>query len=298
MTVRKIRYQIYGAAFQAICLLANFMALLFLGVILVQIISDGHAGLSIDFITGFPSRDPSRAGILPAAVGTIYMMLLTALFSIPMGVGAAIFLEEYSSRAPFIHFIRLNIQNLAGVPSIVYGILGLTLFVRGLRIDSLGLELSFGRSLMSGSLTMALVILPIITISTQEALRAVPETYRLAGFGIGMTRWQVVRYQVLPMAMPGIMTGIILSLSRAIGESAPLIMMGALMFVAFLPANPLDSFTVLPIQIFNWAGRPQKAFHDVAASGIIVLLLILILMNATSIILRNYFQTKLKHTKN
>lgn len=212
-------------------------------------------------------------------------MLITAAFAIPMGIGAAVYLEEYARNTRAVRFIKLNIQNLAGVPSIVYGILGLTIFVRAMFL---------GRSILAGSLTMAILILPIITIATQESLRAVPDSFRLAGYGIGMTRWQVVRYQVLPVSMPGILTGIILSLSRAIGESAPLILIGAMTFVPFLPANPLDSFTVLPIQIYNWTGRPQKAFHDLSASGIIVVLVMLLILNAASYILRNYFQTQLK----
>jgi len=293
----KTRYQLIGIAFQLICLAANIAAIFLLAVILMNVVVTGGDGLSFDFLTGYPSRNPGRAGILPAMIGTVYMMVLTAVISIPMGVGAAIFFEEYATRARFINFVKLNIQNLAGVPSIVYGILGLTLFVRGVRIESLGIELGFGRSVLAGALTMSLVILPVITISTQEALRAVPETFRLAGYGIGMTRWQVVRYQVLPLSMPGIMTGVILSLSRAIGESAPLILVGALAFVAFLPVNPLDSFTVLPIQIYNWASRPQKGFHDIAASAIIVLLAVLILMNLASILIRSHYQERIKHTK-
>ncbi|MDH5655668.1 MAG: phosphate ABC transporter permease PstA [Spirochaetia bacterium] len=295
---RKTRYQIYGILFQSVCLIANFSALFFLALVMHDVLVDGWEGLSFDFLTGYPSRKPENAGILPAIVGTIYMMLLTAFIAIPTGVGAAIFLEEYSQKALFINFVKLNIQNLAGVPSIVYGILGLTLFVRGFDLEIAGFSLGMGRSLLAGSLTMALVILPIITISTQEALRAVPESFRLAGFGIGMTRWQVIRYQVLPVAMPGILTGVILSLSRAIGESAPLLMIGALAFVAFLPANPMDSFTVLPIQIFNWASRPQKGFHDAAASAIIVLMLLLLIMNAISIIMRAYYNSKLRDLKN
>lgn len=295
---RAMRYQIYGMLFQILCLVANISALLFLAVIVYDILLSGWKGFNLDFLLNYPSRFPEKAGILSAVVGTVYMMLITALIAIPMGVGAAIFLEEYSRKTFWINLIKLNIQNLAGVPSIVYGILGLTLFVRGISIESLGIKIGFGRSLLAGSLTMTLVILPIITIASQEAFRAVPESFRQAGFGIGMTRWQVIQYQVLPVAMPGMMTGIILALSRAIGESAPLILVGALAFVAFLPANPMDSFTVLPIQIFNWASRPQKEFHDIAATGIIVLMVILLFMNGISIYLRNYFHSKLKEMKN
>jgi phosphate transport system permease protein len=282
----KTRYQLYGIIFQVFCLAANVLALVFLLVLLVGVLFDGASFLSLDFLSNYPSRVPEKAGILSAIVGSISMMGLTALFAIPMGIGAAIYIEEYASESRAIRFIKLNIQNLAGVPSIVYGILGLTLFVR---------FLGLGRSLLAGSLTMALLVLPVITIAAQEALRAVPGSFRLAGFGIGMTRWQVVRHMVLPVAVPGMLTGIILALSRAIGETAPLIMIGALTFVAFLPASPMDGFTVLPIQIFNWTSRPQQEFHALAASGIIVLLAVLLAMNAIAIFLRVYYRNKLKH---
>lgn len=282
---RRLRYQIYGILFQTLCLAANASALGFLAYLLFDIGSSGWKGLNWNFLTAYPSSNPGSAGILSAIVGTFYSMLITAAFAIPMGIGAAVYLEEYARNTRAVRFIKLNIQNLAGVPSIVYGILGLTIFVRAMFL---------GRSILAGSLTMAILILPIITIATQESLRAVPDSFRLADYGIGMTRWQVVRYQVLPVSMPGILTGIILSLSRAIGESAPLILIGAMTFVPFLPANPLDSFTVLPIQIYNWTGRPQKAFHDLSASGIIVLLVMLLILNAASYILRNYFQKQLK----
>ncbi len=233
-----------------------------------------------------PSRYPEQSGLLPALAGTIWLMILTAILSIPIGVLSAIYLEEFSSKSnKIINLIKLNIQNLAGVPSIIYGILGLTLFVRGLGL---------GRSLLAGALTMSLLILPTITVATQEALRAIPDSYRYAGYGIGMTRWQVVRFQVLPLAMPGILTGIILGLSRAIGETAPLIMIGALTYVRFVPSSIMDGFTVIPIQIFNWTSLPQEGFHKIAAAGIIVLLVVLLLMNSLTIYLRIYFQRKLK----
>lgn len=264
-------------------------AILFLGVLLFNVTTQGITHLSWDFLTNFPSRFPRNAGILSAIAGTFYMMFLTALFAIPMGVGAAIYLEEYAKDTRPVRILKLNIQNLAGVPSIVYGLLGLTLFVRWFGL---------GRSLLAGSLTMALLILPIITIAAQEAIKAVPNSLRWAGFGIGMTNWQVVQYQVLPIAMPGITTGVILALSRAIGEAAPLVMIGALTFIAFLPASPMDSFTTLPIQIFNWTSRPQKGFHDLAAAGIIVLLAILLLMNAVAIFMRIHYKRKYKEIYN
>lgn len=282
---RKTRSQIYALLFQTFCILSNMIAIFFLGALLFDILRQGLPGLNMTFLTSFPSRTPAKSGIFSALIGTLYMMAFTAPFSIIMGVGAAIYLEEYARDGRFVRFIKLNIQNLAGVPSIIYGMLGLTLFVRFFQL---------GRSLLAGALTMSLLILPIVTIAAQEALRAVPSSLRLGGFGIGMTRWQVVYHQVLPIAMPGMLTGVILALSRAIGETAPLIMIGALTFVAFLPANPLDGFTVLPIQIFNWISRPQAEFHDLAASGIIVLLIALLGMNAGAILLRGHFQKRMK----
>lgn len=277
------RYTVYAAVFQVVCLAANITAIAFLAVLLFQVGIEGAEHLSFDFLTNYPSRFPAKAGILSAFVGTILMLSLTGFLAVVMGLGAAIYLEEYAGNSWFVRAIKLNIKNLAGVPSIVYGILGLTLFVRGLDL---------GRSLLAGSMTMALLILPIITIAAQEAIKAVPNSFRLAGFGIGMTRWQVIYYQVLPMAFPGMITGVILALSRAIGESAPLIMIGALTFVAFLPASVLDTFTVLPIQIFNWTTRPQKEFHEIAAAGIIVLLVILLSMNSLAIWMRIHYKRK------
>ena len=211
------------------------------------------------------------------------MMTITAAVAFPLGVGAAIYLEEYARRNWFSRFIQVNIANLAGVPSIVYGLLGLQLFVRALE---------FERSVLAGALTMALLVMPIIIVSAQESLRAVPPSMREAAYAVGATRWQVIRYHVLPYAFGGMLTGNILAMSRAIGETAPLIAMGALTFIAFLPDAPTDDFTVLPIQIFNWVTRPQSAFHEVAASTIIILLLILLLMNSAAIIMRHRTRTE------
>lgn len=279
------RYYIYGTIFQFICMISNVTALVILVHLLFSITAAGIPHLTIDFLSSPPSRFPEQSGLYPAIFGTIWNMSLTGLFSIGMGMMAAIYLEEYASRSNrFIQFININIQNLAGVPSIIYGILGLTLFVRWMGL---------GRSVIAGALTMTLLILPTITIATQEALRAVPDSFRYGGYGIGMTRWQVVKYQVLPIAMPGILTGIIIGLSRAIGETAPLIMLGALTYVAFAPSSIMDGFTVVPIQIFNWASMPQKGFHDISAAAIIILLGLLLSMNAVAIYLRIFFQRKL-----
>ena len=280
------KYYIYGAIFQFITFILNIIVLLVLAYLLYSITYTGVPYITKDFLLNPPSRFPEKSGLYPAMMGTIWLIVLTALLSIGMGVFAAIYLEEYSSKkSKIIELIKINIQNLAGIPSIIYGILGLTLFVRGL---------SLGRSLLAGALTMSLLVLPTITIATQEALRAIPDSFRFAGFGIGMTRWQVVRYQILPLAMPGILTGIILALSRAIGETAPLIMIGALTYVAIAPTSIMDTFTVIAIQIFNWTSLPQEGFHKIAAAAIVILIAVLLTMNSLSIVLRIYFQRKLK----
>jgi phosphate transport system permease protein len=258
-------------------------AIAVLAVLLIDVTRSGIGRLGWDFINSFPSRNPDQAGIKAALFGTLWLMGLTAAFAVPIGIGAAIYLEEYASRNWLNRIIQTNIANLAGVPSIVYGILGLAIFVRAMAL---------GRSVLAGSLTMALLVLPIVIIASQEALRAVPNSIREAAYGVGASRWQVVSRQVLPVAMPGVLTGIILALSRAIGEAAPLIMIGALAFVPFTPSGPLDAFTVLPIQIFNWASRPQAAFAKDAAAAIIVLLALLLSMNAIAIVLRNRFQSR------
>jgi phosphate transport system permease protein len=269
-----------GRVFIAICIAAIVIGILSLAVLLVDVLVRGLPTLSLDFLTSFPSRNPANAGIKSALFGTVWMIFFTALFAYPLGVGAAIYLEEYAPQNRLTDIIQLNIANLAGVPSIVYGLLGLGLFVRFLALE---------RSVLAGSLTMALLILPIIIISSREALRAVPSSIREAAYALGATRWQVVWHHVLPSAFPGILTGTILALSRAIGETAPLITIGALTFIAFTPSSPLDPFTVLPIQIFNWVSRPQAGFHALAATGIVVLLVVLLSMNALAIWLRNRY---------
>ena len=262
---------------------ATVLGLLVLAVLIADVAKDGLPNLNWEFITSFPSRRPEQAGILSALVGSVYMISLVALFALPLGVGAAIFLEEYEKRGWLASLIQINIQNLAGVPSVVYGLLGLGLFVR---------LLAFERSLLSGALTMALLVLPIVIIAAQEAIKAVPPSLREAAYGLGATKWQMIWHVVLPSAFPGILTGVILALSRAIGESAPLITIGALTFIAFLPDGPFSPFTVLPIQIFNWVSRPQAGFHDRAAAGILLLLAVLLSMNAIAVYLRNKLQRK------
>lgn len=272
-----------GRIFQAVCLSSIAFSIGMLVILLVDVVRDGAAWLSLDFVRSFPSRIPARAGIKPAILGSLWVMMLVAAISFPFGVGAAIYLEEYAPKGRLRNLIQTNIANLAGVPSIVYGILGLAIFVR---------FFGLGRSILAGAATLALLVLPVVIIASQEAIRAVPSSLREAAYGVGATRWQVVRHHVLPVAMPGILTGMILSLSRAIGETAPMILVGALAFVAFTPSGPMDLFTVLPIQIFNWTSRPQAEFHGLAAAAIIVLLVVLLLMNATAILLRNYYQSR------
>jgi phosphate transport system permease protein len=272
-----------GRVFQVACLASIGFSIAVLAILLVDVARDGLRWVSWDFLTHFPSRIPERAGIKSAVLGSLWMMVLTAGISFPLGVGAAIYLEEYSPRNWITRLLQTNISNLAGVPSIVYGILGLAIFVR---------FFGFGRSVLAGAATLALLVLPVVIIAAQEALKAVPNSLREASYGVGATKWQTIRHQVLPVALPGILTGTILSLSRAIGETAPLIMIGALTFIAFSPTSPMDPFTVLPIQIFNWTAKPQAEFHELAAGAIVVLLFVLLVMNAGAIILRNKFQKR------
>ncbi|MEK9819471.1 MAG: phosphate ABC transporter permease PstA [Pseudomonadales bacterium] len=271
------RRRAQSKAFEYFCSGVTGLAVVVLALLLYDIFTDGYRWVDAQFLNSFPSRFPEKAGIKSALVGTLWLVGFTAIIAIPTGVLAAIYLEEYAPKNRLTHFIEVNIANLAGVPSIVFGILGLAIFVR---------FFGLGRSVIAGALTMSLLILPVIIIAAKEAIRSVPSSLRQAAFALGATRWQVVRAHVLPSAMPGILTGVILALSRAIGETAPLIMIGALTFVAFLPSGPMDEFTALPIQIFNWTARPQETFHELAAGGIIVLLAVLLLMNALAVFIR------------
>jgi phosphate transport system permease protein len=254
------------------------LPLLLLIVLIGKAFVDGLPRLRWDFLTSYPSRKPEDAGLLPSLVGSIYLMGLTTLIAIPLGVGAAIYLEEYARPNWATSIIEINISNLAGVPSIIYGLLGLELFVRTLALD---------RSLLAGAATLALLLLPMVIMASREALRTIPLSLREACYALGADRWQTIRRVVLPMGLPGILTGVILALARAIGETAPLITIGALTYVAFLPDSLRSPFTALPIQIFNWISRPQSAFHTNAAAGIIVLLFIMLLLNGTAIWLRD-----------
>jgi phosphate transport system permease protein len=280
---RLARRKLAGRIFSIGALSATLIGIAALIVLLVQVYVQSLGWLDWQFLASFPSRFPEKAGILSALAGSIDLVLLTALFSFPIGVAAALYLEEYASKGWLTDLIQTNIVNLAGVPSIVYGLLGLGVFVRALAL---------GRSLIAGALTMSLLILPTIIIAAREALRAVPPSLRHAALAVGSTRWQTIWHHVLPQAFPGILTGTILALSRAIGETAPLITIGALTYVAFLPASVMDQFTVLPIQIFNWTSRPQDDFRHIAGAGIIVLLIVLLTANTAAVMLRNRFQKR------
>jgi phosphate transport system permease protein len=262
-------------------LLVTLLALASLLMLLYDIVRDGAARLSWQFLTSLPSRRAGEAGIFTALVGSIYIISLTAALAIPFGIAAALYLEEYGGRGRMSRIIEINIANLAGVPSIIYGLLGLGLFVR---------TFGMGRSLLAGACTLAVLVLPVVILATREAVRAVPSTIREGSYALGATKWQTIWHQVLPAAFPGVLTGVILALSRAIGETAPLITIGALTYIPFVPDSIWSQFTVLPIQVFNWISRPQAAFAENAAAGIIVLLVLLLAMNAVAIVLRDRFR--------
>jgi phosphate transport system permease protein len=266
-------------------LIVLLVALAALGALVYDIARDGLGRLSWSFLTSYPSRRAEQAGIFPALVGSVFLIAVTAALAVPLGVAAAVYLEEYGHRGRFSRLIEINISNLAGVPSIIYGLLGLGLFVR---------FLGMGRSVMAGACTLALLVLPVVILATREALRAVPKSIREGSFALGATKWQTTWHQVLPAALPGILTGLILALSRAIGETAPLITIGALTYVPFAPSDIWSPFTVLPIQIFNWVSRPQAAFATNAAAGIVVLLVLLLVMNAAAIVMRDRFQRRVQ----
>lgn len=280
--VRKNRRQ-GERIFKVVSFLAIALPLVILAWLLVNVLSDAAGRIDWQFMTSYPSRKPENAGILPALVGSIYLIGLTTAMALPIGVGAAIFLEEYGRHSRLAGIIEVNIANLAGVPSIIYGLLGLGVFVR---------FLGMGRSLIAGAATMALLVLPMIIMVTREALRTVPMSLREACYGLGSTRWQSIRQVVLPAAFPGILTGAILAISRAIGETAPLVVVGALTYVTFVPDGIDAPFTVLPIQIFNWVSRPQHGFVVNSAAAITVLLCTMLVLNGIAIYLRNRLQQR------
>jgi phosphate transport system permease protein len=269
--------------FYALAVAAVVFPLSVLGLLLVLVAHSGVGRLSWDFITSYPSRHADHAGILPGLMGSLWLMALTAAIALPLGVGAAIHLEEYGKHSRIARLIEVNIANLAGVPSIVYGLLGLGLFVRTLHM---------GRSVLAGACTLALLVLPMVVLVSREALRTVPMSLREAAYALGATRWQTIRQVVLPQAYPGILTGAILSLARAIGETAPLVVVGALTYITFVPDGVDAPFTALPIQIFNWVSRPQRAFVVNAAAGIVVLVATMLVLNGAAIFLRSRLQKK------
>ncbi len=299
---KKVLNKRLDKGFKILGIASTAFGLIVLLVLIIDIFLDGAHRLNWDFFVSFPSRKPELAGILSAWVGTVWVMALTVLIALPLGIGAGIHLEEYARKNFLTNFIEINIANLAGVPSVIYGLLGLGLFVRYFNLD---------RSVLAGGLTLALLILPVIILSTREALRAIPSSIREASYALGATKWQTVQHQLFPAALGNIMTGVILAMSRAAGETAPLITIGALTYIAFLPQSPVafsgsfpfihfslqglfDPFTVLPIQIFNWVSRPQKGFFADAAAGIIVLLGLTLIMNAAAILLRHHYQKKVR----
>jgi phosphate transport system permease protein len=271
-----MRRKLTGTLFYGACLLAVGILMITLLLLLWDILSRGLPWLGWDFLTGVPSRRPADAGILPAIVGSLQVALIVGLTAFPTGVAAGIYLSEYAADSRINRILQTNISNLAGVPSIIYGLFGLALFVR---------LAGFGYSLLSGALTLSLLIIPIVIIATIEALRAVPDAQREGAYALGASRWQMIRGSVLPAASPGIMTGIILSMARAIGEAAPLLIVGAFTFVTFLP-TPLSGYTVLPVQVYGWATRPQADFQGIAAATIIVILVLIFVLNLVAILLR------------
>ena len=281
-TGKRAERSIRSLVFASLLLLSLVIGLLALLTLLFDVVRDGIGRLDGGFINGFDSRFPDRAGIKPALVGSLWLMGLTAAISFPLGVGAAVYLEEFAPKNRFTRFIELNVANLAAVPAVIYGLLGLAVFVRFMHL---------GRNIFAGALTLVLLILPVIIVAGREAIRAVPPSIREGSLAVGATEWQTVRYQTLPAAMPGILTGVILGLSRAIGEAAPLITLGALTYLSFVP-GPFDRFTALPIQIFNWVSRPQAGYRRAAAAGIILLLVILLFMNTIAIFLRNRYEKR------
>lgn len=278
-STRKLKNSIFKWFFLG----ATAVALLVLLILMYRMVSQGIHYLNWDFMTNFSSRFPESAGIKVAFIGSLWLLAVVAPLSMLLGVGAAVYLEEYAKRGRITNFIQMNISNLAGVPSIVFGLLGLTIFVR---------MLGMGKSILAAAFTMTLLILPVIIVAAQEAIRAVPDNLKEASYGMGATKWQTIVKIILPFAIPGILTGGILAMSRAIGETAPLVVLGIPVIIHFLPSGLLSEFTALPMQIFDWAKRPQEEFQYVAAAGILVLMVVLIVMNSIAIVIRNKYSKR------
>jgi phosphate transport system permease protein len=280
------RYSL-DSAFTVLVTVAALIGIIVLVVLLVDVTRDGSSMLSLNFLTSFPSQIfPENGGIYPALVGSLWLLGLTALISVPLGLGAAVYLEEYAQDTRINQIVEVNISNLAGVPSVIYGLLGLGIFVQLLA------PVTGGTSVLTGALTLSLLILPIIIVATREALRAIPASIREGGYALGATKWEVIRSHLLPMALPGALTGIILALSRAIGEAAPILVVGVSLYQTYVTTGPFDGYMALPTQIYDWISRPQQIFQDSAAAGIVVIMVVLLLANSVAIVLRNRYQKR------
>jgi len=274
-------------AFNVLVAVAALIGAVVLPGLLVHVIRDGSPLLSLGFLTSFPSQIfPENGGVYPALIGSVWLLGLTALISVPLGLGAAVYLEEYAEDTRINRIIEINISNLAGVPSVIYGLLGLGLFVQLLA------PVTGGASVLTGALTLSLLILPIIIVATREALRAIPADIREGGFALGATRWEVIRSHLLPMALPGALTGVILALSRAVGEAAPILVVGVSLYQTYVTGSPFDGYMALPTQIYDWISRPQQIFQDSAAAAIVVIMVVLLLANSAAIVLRNRYQRR------
>ena len=276
--------RIKDRTFEYFGIASTFFGLVILAIFIGNILVDGLSRIDWDFMTSLPSRKAERAGIFTAWSGSLWILVLTTLIAFPLGVSAGVYLEEYGKKTKLASLLEVNISNLAGVPSIIYGLLGLEIFVRVFKM---------GNSILAGAFTLSLLVLPIIIVATGESIRAVPPSIRAASYGLGATKWQTIWHQVLPSSFGGILTGVILAISRAVGETAPLIVVGALAYVPFAPSSPMDEFTVMPIQIFNWVSRPQHGFTINAAAAIIILLIITFVMNGIAVYLRNRWEKKI-----
>jgi phosphate transport system permease protein len=281
-----VRYGL-DRAFTALVAGAALVGIVVLVVLLADVIRDGSTMLSLEFLTSFPSQVfPENGGIYPALIGSVWLLGLTALISVPLGLGAAVYLEEYAEDTLINRIIEINISNLAGVPSVIYGLLGLGVFVELLS------PVTGGTSVLTGALTLSLLILPVIIVATREALRSIPASIREGGYALGATRWEVIRSHLLPMALPGALTGIILALSRAVGEAAPILVVGVSLYQTYVTSGPFDGYLALPTQIYDWISRPQQIFQDSAAAGIVVAMAVLLLANSFAIWLRNRYQQR------
>ena len=275
------------SAFTVLVTVAALIGIIVLVVLLVDVTRDGSSMLSLNFLTSFPSQIfPENGGIYPALIGSLWLLGLTALISVPLGLGAAVYLEEYAQDTRINRIVEVNISNLAGVPSVIYGLLGLGIFVQLLA------PVTGGTSVLTGALTLSLLILPVIIVATREALRAIPASIREGGYALGATKWEVIRSHLLPMALPGALTGIILALSRAIGEAAPILVVGVSLYQTYVTTGPFDGYMALPTQIYDWISRPQQVFQDSAAAGIVVIMVVLLLANSIAIVVRNRYQKR------